>query len=235
MSNNDPLSEIIYSTVDFFLDFPKEVVDEIYDLLAYRFASWSVEQRGKEVNLQYRRRARIFQISEDQTKPWDTDDYRIQSPIDLLDHLWLAGEFRDRPPMMIFALRAAALTMAMRYGATQWRDQILSQALLLQYAQKKIYKLGIKNLKDYRDKQISGLKQNPIREIFLAHEKAKLESIIHSMASRLLREGKNKRDIVSLIEKAKYKNLNGRPFVSRDVRRYLESHESGNWVPKKKK
>lgn len=33
MSNNDPLSEIIYSTVDFFLDFPKEAVDEIYDLL----------------------------------------------------------------------------------------------------------------------------------------------------------------------------------------------------------
>lgn len=224
--------EHIFSTIDFFLNLDQRTVDKIWEKLLVGYAIWAHERKSTPVEKTFKTRKPLLEIPDDlKKKPWDYDDYRANSPIKLLNHLWSIGYFRE--PYLIYSLKAFAILISIKENNPAWREQILQESFLLKSFEIEIYKTGNQNFKEAKSRQCKGLNRHKTSQSFMANA---LKDAIHTRATELLELGKPKSNIASLITKTGIQNIEGTKNLDvRQIRRYLEDHKSGLWKPKKQK
>lgn len=222
-------------TLDFFTNFNEEFVERLYRKLLWGYATWQTKKREHPPEKQFASiQTTLFEVPDEEKMPWDYNDYRASSPIKLLRHLWGEGLFRDDYTYLL--LKPLALAIAIRESKKAWKNEILSEALVLQALEKEMYRLGHTAFKESRAKQTRGLRQNDgLANLNSNHERKELEKLIHDRASELLAKEKPKRDIGTMIYKSGIIDLNGKKLSRKTIGRYLASHPSGLWKPKKRK
>lgn len=227
----DFLSEVVFSTIAFFLP-DGEMTDRSYVLFVESCGGWAQRHKENEIPKEFLHRNSLFS-SASLDQPWDNNDLRANSPIKLLNHMISIGWFSKVSPYYICQLKAYAVLFATKENKPEWKEQILTETAMLQYLEKKIYKQGVENFKESRSKQTKGLRQKAIDKELSNYRKMDLEKRIHDRATSLLDAGTPKREVVSEISSFGIDNLKGAPISIRGIRRYLETHPSGYWKPKK--
>ncbi len=63
--------KMIYSTVDFFLDFDEEMVDRLNAKLWHGYELWHLERKKVLVEPLFKERPKLTEISDKDKKPWE--------------------------------------------------------------------------------------------------------------------------------------------------------------------
>lgn len=232
---SEPTLKTICSTVDFFLDFDEETVSRLHETLWKGYALWHQERQKCPVESAFKERARLVEIPNEDKKPWDWGDVRASNPIRLLNHLWSIGHFRE-DQYLIWGLKAFAIVTSLKEEKTAWKNEILEEVMLLQKLEKQIHKKESSNRKEALERSKSGLKQNANNTVYHRHRKQALIMLVHNHATRLLNKNCPPRNVIGKIHGIGIEKPDGTGNITdRTIRRYLETHESGNWIPKSQK
>ncbi len=163
----------------------------------------------------------------------------IPSPIDLFLHMWRPHEKNSQRTGIILPLIMVRLILlSFELFRPEWRESVISASLFVARSE-----LAMKGLQADKNSKLarSKLKQN--RALIQYNEaKSELQKIekgrnrqrIWVVANQLIQQKKSPRNIVALISK-RLKENNELSLSQRSIRRYLQDHSSGHWVPKPKK
>ena len=170
---------------------------------------------------------------------WETAEISDKTPIDLLIHIYIT-KYEDIEGTTFFDKLAWLIIFSDNEDPHKFFPHIIKYSLWLselitsqQEYEIKAYKSSTEKLWD--DAKQYQARQKKFRESTLPNRMAnkfraeKLKEEIHKKADEHLKNGKDKRNIVSLIAN-KITSID-----KRQIRRHLKDHPSGLWAPKRKK
>lgn len=172
-----------------------------------------------------------FNIIKD-LQAWETSPY-YQSPISLIRHIY-SSNFNEPSGDNYLGLIAVSLLVSDEQKNKKFWPEMINTGLLLAELEittldrfsKNLWKKLSESSKKKTQRTRGLIEQNEVSKI-IAEDRS---NSVHSIADRYLSEGRKKSEVVGLI-----KNYGGFNVSERQIRRYLETHSSGHWKPKKKK